>query len=198
MQRYSLQWRPARRHEFGASYFATERSGFEQINREIVFRGTTYPVQATVTSEFDAEVAQVTYTYWARQSERNGFGIMLGVAGISLEAAIDARAPNGTVTARQDATTDVPVALVGAQMRYAFSRRFVGEANVAALPRVRIDVYSGRAVQAAARLEYRVGALGLGAAYNYFRIDGDVTQVDFNGELSLRVSGPEAYLRLAF
>lgn len=198
LQRYSAQWRPLDRHELAASYFASERTGLEIIDREIVFRGTTYPVQATVASGFDAAVADVTYTYWARKSERDGFGLTLGVAGISLEAAIDASAPGGTVDITQGAKTDVPVALGGAQLRYAFTERLHAEARAVALPRVTIDVYSGRAVSAAARLEYRFRAFGVGAAYNYFRIDGTVTEADFSGDLSVVIRGPEAYLRLAF
>jgi hypothetical protein len=198
LQRYSAQWRPFNRHELAASYFSSRRSGFAVIDREIVFRGTTYPVQATVTSGFDATLAEATYTYWAHKSERSGFGITLGAAAISLDAAIDARAPGGTVTIAQSARTDVPVALGGAQVRYAFTDRLHAEARAVALPRVTIDVYSGRALNAAARLEYRFGHVGIGAAYNYFRIDGSVTELDFSGDLSLTVRGPEAYLRLAY
>jgi hypothetical protein len=92
----------------------------------------------------------------------------------------------------------VPVALGGAQVRFAFTERLHAEARAVALPRVTIDVYSGRAVDAGARLEYRFGALGIGAAYNYFRIDGSVVEPDFTADVSVVVHGPEAYLRLAF
>src|ERR1043165_5554200 len=32
LQRYTLEWRPAARHELAGSYFASSRSGFHQIN----------------------------------------------------------------------------------------------------------------------------------------------------------------------
>ena len=199
LQRFAVQWRPFSRHELAASHYASDRSGFENIDREIVFRGTTYPVQAEVATTFAADVWNVTYTYWARKTERNGFGLMLGVSGIDLQASVDARAPNGTVTITQDAGTEVPVAVIGAQGRVAFTDKLLAEASAAALPNVELDVYSGRATMAAARLEYRVARwLGIGAAYNYFRIDGTVEEFDFTGELSLTVQGPEAYVRLAF
>ena len=59
--------------------------------------------------------------------------------------------------------------------------------------------YSGRAVSADARLEFRVArALGVGVAYNYFRIDGTVGRIDFDGKLAMKVSGAEAYVRVGF
>jgi hypothetical protein len=199
LQRFSLQWRPFNRHELALSHFSSEREGFEEIDREIVFRGTTYPVRADVTTRFDAELWDVTYTYWMRKRERDGIGLMLGVSGISLDAAIDAQAPNGSVTVTQDAKTDVPVAVIGVQGRWALSDRVLFEANAAALPRVQLDVYSGRATRAAARIEYRVTPwLGLGAGYNYFRIDGTVDELDFTGELSMTIRGAEGFVRLAF
>jgi hypothetical protein len=64
---------------------------------------------------------------------------------------------------------------------------------------VELDVYSGAATMGAARLEYRVVPwLGIGAAYNYFRLDGSVEEADFTGELSMTIKGAEAYIRLAF
>ena len=72
-------------------------------------------------------------------------------------------------------------------------------ASAATLPNVKIDVYSGRATSADARLEFRVvRGLSIGAAYNYFHLDGTIDDPQFTGALSLRVDGPEAYVRLGF
>ncbi|HEY0156025.1 MAG TPA: hypothetical protein VGF28_01895, partial [Thermoanaerobaculia bacterium] len=113
IQRFGLQWRPFARHELAGSYFSAPRSGQEQINRQIVFRDETYPVNALVTTEFDLTYASATYTYWARRGDRDGFGITLGVAGLSLDAGIRAEQPGQTVTVTQTAETEVPVALAG-------------------------------------------------------------------------------------
>jgi hypothetical protein len=95
--------------------------------------------------------------------------------------------------------SDVPVALGGLQGRLAFTDHILGEASVSALPRVTIEGYTGRALTANARLEYRpVRWLGIGGAYNYFRLDVDVAQSDLSGSVGMRVQGPEAYVRLAF
>ena len=199
LRQFRLQWRPFARHELAATHFSSSRRGFQQIDREIVFRNESYPVSALVTTAFDLDYASLTYTYWMRRSERDGFGITIGAAGLSLNASVIAQRPDFTVTASERATTDVPVALGGVQGRLAFSDRILGEASVSALPRVTIEGYTGRALTANARLEYRpVRWLGIGGAYNYFRLDVDVAQSDLSGSIGMRVQGPEAYVRLAF
>ena len=195
----TVQWRPFSRHELGGAWFRSEREGFEAIDREIVFRDEVYPVQAEVTTTFDLEQWRATYTYWARKGERDGFGITLGVAGIALDASLIAVTPGSNVTITQEAETEVPVALAGAQFRFAPTDRILGEVSGAFLPRVTIGEYSGDAVTAAARIEYRLARwLGLGAAYNYFQLDGAGDRGEFRGELGIGVQGVEGYVRLAF
>jgi len=199
LQRFGMQWRPLRRHELAASYFSAPRDGQELINREILFRNQLYPVNALVTTSFDLEYASLTYTWWARRSPRDGLGITLGAAAISLDASVTASNPLTSVTVTQEAETDVPVALAGLQGRVAIRPRLHGEASVSALPRVTIGDYTGNALTAAARLEYRpVSWLGVGATYHYFRLELDVEQASLRGSLDMTIRGPEAFLRLAF
>ena len=199
LQRFGVQWRPFARHELSASYFSAPRSGFEEIDRDIVFRDETYRVNAVVTTAFDLDYLSATYTYWARRGERDGLGISLGVATLAMDVAITAEQPGQTVTASEQAETEVPVALAGLQGRYAFTPRILGEASVATLPSVTIEDYTGSALTGNAKLEYRPLAwLGIGAAYHYFRLDVDVAQADLGGSLDMTIRGPEAYLRLAF
>jgi hypothetical protein len=199
LQRFGVQWRPFRRHELAATYFSVPRSGFEQIDREIQFGDQTYPVQALVTSQFDLEYWSATYTYWARRSERDGLGISLGAATLSFDASILAETAGSTVTISERAETDVPVLLAGLQGRVALADRLHLMGSVSALPNVTIEGYTGNALTADARLEYRpVRWLGVGAAYSYFKLNVDVAEQDINGSLDMTIRGPEAYLRLAF
>lgn len=199
LQRFGVQWRPFTRHELAATYFAAPRSGFEQIDREIVFRDEVYPLRALVTTELDLEYTSATYTYWARRTERNGIGISIGAAALSFNASIIAETEDQTVNVSEQAETDVPVALAGLQGRVALTPRVHAEGNVSMLPRVTIEGYTGDALTANARLEYRpLPWLGIGAAYSYFRLNVDVAQETLNGSLDMQIRGPEGYLRLAF
>ncbi|HEX2834711.1 MAG TPA: hypothetical protein VHW00_16990 [Thermoanaerobaculia bacterium] len=199
LRRYGLQWRPFARHELSVMVFSAPREGLQQIDREITFRDEVYPVSALVASRFDLDYASATYTYWARRSERDGFGLSLGVANIALEASVTATNPIGNVTITETAETEAPVVLVGAQGRVAFTNRIHGEATIAALPSVTIEDYSGSALTGSAKLEYRpIRWLGIGASYHYFRLDVDVDAADLSGTLEMTTRGPEVFVRLAF
>jgi hypothetical protein len=199
LRRFTLQWRPFERHEFAGSYFSAARAGFREINGPILFRGQLYPAQAQVSTNIGLKYWDATYTGWLRRSDRTGLGLTLGGAGLSIDATLLARRPGQTLAITETASTNVPVVLIGVQGRLALTLRLFAEAQAAALPRVRIDVYSGRAAMANIRFEYRiVRNLGLGAAYNYFRIDGTVADPQFGGRLAMTIDGGEGYLRIAF
>jgi len=199
LPRFGLQWRPLARHELAATHFTASREGFEEIDREIVFRDEIYPVQALVTTEFDLDYWSAAYTYWARRGPRDGFGITIGLATLAFDASVIAERPDASVTISQEANTDVPVALAGVQGRVAFLERLHGEASVSTLPRVTIEDYTGSALTGSARLEYRPTRwLGIGAAYHYFRLDIDVEAADLRGALDMTIQGPEGYVRFAF
>jgi hypothetical protein len=199
MQRFSLEWRPLQRHELAISHFSASRNAAQQIEREIVFRDETYPVSAFVTSNFDLDYTSATYTFWARRAERSGIGITLGVAQIAVDADITATRPGESVSVSESAETDVPVALAGLQLRGALGRRVQGRVNAAALPRVTINGYSGRALKGDASIEYRATRwLGLGAAYDYFQLDVDIAQGDLQGDIAMKIQGPGVFVRLGF
>jgi hypothetical protein len=199
VRRFGLQWRPFRKHELALNYFSAPRRGVEQIDRQIAFRNEVYPVNALVTTQFDLDYASATYTYWARRSDRHGAGITLGIANLAIDALVRAQRPDVTVTVTETANTDVPVALAGVQGRLAITDRVHAEAGASTLPRITIEDYSGTALTANARLEYRpLRWFGIGVAYSYFRLDIDVEQTDLRGALEMTVRGPEAYARFAF
>jgi hypothetical protein len=199
LPRFRVQWRPLANHELSAAHFSASRSGAEQIDRDIVFRDDVYPVQAFVTTQFDLDSWSATYSYWPRRSERAGIGITLGAATLSMKAAVTADTRGGVTAVSQEAETDVPVALAGVEGRIAFTSRLHGEVSIASLPRVTIEDSSGSALTGTARLEFRpLPWLGIGAAYNYFRLDVDVAAPDLGASLDMTVRGPEGYVRFAF
>jgi len=195
----NVRWRPFARHELAASYLSASRDGSAVINRDFRFNGQVYPVNATATTSLDTKKWEATYTYWLQRSSRSGFGLMIGAAELSFDSSVSAQTPTVGVTVSGSANTKVPVALGGAQLRVALTNRVIAEASAAALPRVKFDVYSGRATSANARIEFRVVSnLGVGVAYNYFNIDGTVTDPSFGGRLKMTVKGGEGFVRLAF
>lgn len=200
IKRFAVEWRPLSRHQLDASYFSARRTGFRNINEPITFGNQTYPVNAAVSTQMGVDFRDLDYTYWARKTDTNGIGVTLGVSALKINAQVAAqRANEPTITLREDANTDVPVPLIGLQFRQAITSRLLFEARGAFLPNVKVQEIRADARTGNARLEYRMARfLGIGAGYNYFDLQGDVSRSGFLGTLHMRVQGAELYARLVY
>jgi hypothetical protein len=194
--RFSMRWRPFERHELGVNYFTSRRDGSRIIDREIVFRDTTFPVHAVIDSHADISFWDASYTWWMAKSDDNGLGLNAGISGMSIDMGLATATATGVAALSQNAKTDLPVPVIGLEGRHAFSRRFIGQARIAFLPKVKIEDLSANALVGNASIEYRLGdVIGIGAAYNYFNVSGAIDKPRFNGHLGITVRGPEAFIR---
>ena len=200
LTRFTLEWRPFRRHTLSGSYFTSRRSGQRVISRQIVFEDTTFPINVEVDSHIDIDFWEAVYTYWARQNPRSGVGINLGVSGLNIGAGLEARlGGNSTALLSESAGTEFPVPVIGVEGRSAFTDRLIGTARYSILPKVKVSDYEGAAQVAKASLEYRVlDSLAIGGRYNYFNVDGALVDFDFRADIAMTVSGWEGYVRLMF
>ena len=197
LTRFTLEWRPFRRHTLSGSYFSSARSGSRAIDRQIVFDDVTFPIHIEVNTEIEIDFWEANYTYWARQSPTGGLGIGLGVSGLEIGAALNARLAQTTAQLSESVATQVPVPVIGLEGRKLFANRLVGMGRIALLPRVKVSDYEGDAMVAKASLEYQIlDALAVGVRYNYFKIDGSLVDIDFRADLGMTVSGTEGYVRL--
>ena len=198
LTRLGLQWRPFRRHELELSYFQTKREGRRVIDRQIVYEDTTFPIQADVRSKFNIDFWEATYTYWARQTERDGIGINLGVTGMRVDGELAVRRnTDNAILLSQTASTDVPVPVIGLEGRWLLTDRVMAMGRGEVLPKVSIKDYQGSAYVGKFSLEYRAFRnVGVGVAYNYFNLNGLVKKEDFHADLGMTVSGVEAFVRI--
>lgn len=200
LSRVALQWRPFRKHELEVSYFKTQREGRQVIDRQIVFEDTTFPIRADVRSNFNIDFLEANYTYWLRQSARDGLGINLGVTALSINAELLVRGDTDTsVLLNQTASTKLPVPVIGLEGRYQFTDHIIGIGRAAVLPRVSISDYQGEAYVGRFSIEYRpVSRIGVGVCYNYFNLNGVVEKTDFHADVGMTVSGVEGFVRIVF
>ena len=200
IKRFAIEWRLLDRHQLDASYFSARRNGFRNINEQITFGDQTYPVNAAVSTRMRIDFRDLAYTYWAHKTPMSGIGVTLGVSALKIYAQVAAQRPNEpAISLRENASTDVPVPLIGLQFRQALASRLFAEVRGAFLPDVRVQQIRANALTGNARLEYRVARfLGIGAGYNYFDLCGDVSRSGFLGTLDMRVQGAEVYARLVY
>ena len=198
--RFGLDWRPLARHQFSLGYHSLSRDGTETLTRDIQFGDTLFPISADVTGSFDLEFLEFAYTLWAMRRETAGLGVSIGATAISAEAGLVVESDLGGGVLREEADTDLPVGMVGAELRLAPARRLLLAATVRALPSVQIEDVDGSALSYGARAEVQiVRNVGLGLAWNSFELDLEVEDGDdLTGTLDFTSEGGEVYLRLLF
>lgn len=188
-----------RRHQLQLSYYKLARDSYATIDEEIEFEDEVFPINAEVTGFFDVVFAQLSYNFWAVTKERTALGISLGVVDVDLKAGIDLVEDTQGFSAETDLDTDVPVALLGLQLRQVIVPRllFVGSAEYIYISS--IGDYSGNVLFLSGGLEYRAFEhVGFGLNYEYGNLEVDAEKGDFIGDLQFTVQGVQAYIRFAF
>jgi hypothetical protein len=102
--RVDAAWHFFKRHWIDVSYFDLKREGEKTIDRDIEIGNTTFPVNSDVDTEFETEVATISYRLALLWRERWHAGVSLGTywfdmsaeftaGGLGLEESVDASTP---------------------------------------------------------------------------------------------------------
>jgi hypothetical protein len=193
-------WRPFDRHQLSFDYHRDTREGSRSLQRDIVFEGETFPVNARVDAKYQAEVYDLRYTYWAWLTQRNAFGVSLGLVdyrvGLSLRGE-GTFSDTGTMQSLKASTdSDIPAPLLGLSYRHAFNERLRFFADAARF-KARFHSVDGDVTDLHAGIEYFPWEhVGFAALYSIYEIDADVERHSLKGQLDLRSSGFQLLLRI--
>lgn len=198
-----IDWAFAERHSLDLSYYSYDRSGSRSIGRVIEVGDHTYPVGAEVSANFKTTSLELGYTYWFTHHDTFGFGGTFGLVALALDADASASAALGgtvgTISDSVSASTDVPVPMIGVNLRGMPVNRLVLFGRARFLPSVTIDKYSGQAASYTVGAEYYiVGPVALGVSYDgeYYR--ADVDDSSWNGSVDLDTAGFRFFVRASF
>ena len=193
-------WRPFDRHQLSFDYHRDSREGSRRLQRDVVFEGVTYPVDASVDARFRAQAYDVRYTYYPWLTQQDALGASIGVVDYRVDLRLRARATvlgmTDTESLDAEADTHLPAPLLGLSYRHAFSRkwRFLADA---AYFKARIHRIDGNVADVQAGVEYfPFEHVGLAALYSVYRLDADVSRNSLDGHLDLRSQGFQLLLRV--
>ena len=193
-------WRPFERHQLSFGYRRDARENGRRLQRDIVFNGDVFPIDAEVRARFEYQLFDARYTYWPWLTRQDALGVTLGVAAYRLELGLSGRLAVGGVGATQTETaqfdSDVPAPLVGLDYRHAFNRdwRFFADASAF---KASVNAIDGHVANLNLGLEYYPWRhVGVALVYTGYELRGDVERAGFEGDLKLRSSGYQLQLRL--
>jgi hypothetical protein len=193
-------WRPFDRHQISFDYHRDSRSGSRSLQRDVVYAGETFPVDARVDARFRAQVYDLRYTYYPWITLEDAIGVSVGVVDyrvdlkLRAQGAISGMSETRTISAAAD--SHLPAPLVGLNYHHAFSPqwRFIVDA---AYFKARIHKIDGDVTDVHAGFEYfPVEHIGLAAVYSAYRIDADISRHALDGHLDLRSRGFQLLLRV--
>lgn len=187
-------WRFAEKHRFDLSAFDLSRSSSKQIEREIIWDDTTYPINTTVNSELDLAIYKAAYTWMFLKRDRSFLGATVGLyiadIGASLSASTAGSVESSDVTA--------PLPVIGLRGEYRFADRWSlrGSGEIFA---IEYGDYDGSLYDLFVGLDFSAtDTIAVGVGVNSVQLDIGVTKNNFQGDVDWQYDGAMAYLKFDF
>ncbi len=197
-------WRFAERHRLFAGIFRFDRDASAVLNKELVIDGETFPVGAGVKSDFNLDIMPVSYGYSFINNEKHELTGTLGFHWQKAEFSTNRHVYAGSEQEALHASADVsaPLPMLGFFYEYRFSERWTAGA-VAEVFYLKASSdtfsFSGSLLSLGGKTEYWLfNNVGIGAALNYFRLNVDVEDSEWRGELDFQYCGPRIYVSVRF
>jgi len=198
------KWRLTPRQSPVLGYTLLSRSNTRDIERELVIDDTTYDVGATFNSKWDTQYVALAYRFSLLRNDSFEGGVSGGISyfgqKLSLHAEGTITGPEGETLAEKDVSKSlkVPAPLLGF---YALGRLsdtlYLGGSLL--YIQATYDNYTGHVWDGRLSLDWFPWEhFGLGVGYLYSEQSLGVTKASFNGDISYRFDGAQAYVRYAF
>jgi hypothetical protein len=200
---FSVDWAFARRHSLGVRYYSFDRDGSRTASRIVTIRDVTFPVGARLDTKSDTTSIEGVYDYWFLRHDRVGLGGSFGLVWLSLDASATGTVMVGsagaTETRRVEASTDLPVPMIGLAFKASPWSRLILHADGRYLPSVTIGDVDGEAASYSFGADfYLLGNFALGASYVGTTYKVDLDQDSWRGSVDLNRKGWQGYARLSF
>jgi hypothetical protein len=196
--RLDAYWRFATRHKVRLLYFDTSRTASREIDRDIVYNGTTYPVNATIDTRFETKVAEIAYEYAFLRSDRYEVAGSIGIHNLRFQLGLEATGGATSVARANNANADGPLPVIGLRGVWRLGEHVHLDGQMQFF-RLSFDPYDGRLE------DYNIAViwmplkrLGLGLGYNEFVTRLDVTADRFDGRLRWHYGGARLFAAFSF
>jgi hypothetical protein len=201
-----VTWRPWDRHEFELSYYHDSTSNSRTLDRSLDFNNQQLLIGTSLHSDFTLDVYSFNYRYWAWIGDKAAFGLNAGLQAYSFDLKLHGTAAasgsngaaSGERAASADASTDLPNPSIGLSYRYQMApwARLVTDlgafkANIGNIDATLYDARLGVEF-------YPWENWAIITQYSYNRINADVDQNKFRGNVTFRFSGGQVLLKYRF
>ncbi len=186
----NFQWRIARRSRISLNYYNMPRSSTHTLQRDITYNGTTFPVNATVNTNFNTAIYQVSYGYAILAKPDFELGVLIGTHTVGANAAISLVSSAGNASASTDFVFTAPLPDLGIWGGYALSNRMAVTLDVNYLALTVGDVTGKIFAYNISFLYKATDKVDLTLGYSGLNINVDVVKTNTEGHLKWGYNGP--------
>jgi hypothetical protein len=186
-------WKFGEKWSLNLQYFSSDHSSSRTLDEVVEWEDDVYEVGADVSVATDLAITRVFVSRHFLQSENHdlalGFGVHAIDSGISIAG--QATINDGTSEFKSNsASVSAPLPNLEVWYRYSPSKHWLLEAKLDWLS-VDLDELSGGLTDLQASAHYNfTDHFGVGLAYQYFRLDADVSKDTWTGAIDFKYSGP--------
>ena len=192
--RLDAYWRFAEKHRFDFSAFDLSRSASKQIDKDIIWNDTTFPISTRVDAQLDLAIYKAAYTWIFLKRDRSFLGATAGLYVADIGATLSA---TGTEL-RESSDLTAPLPVVGLRGEYRFADRWSirGSGEIFS---IEYGDYDGTLTDLFVGLDFSLTeGIALGLGVNSVRLDVGVTKPGFDGEVDWQYDGAMAYVKFDF
>ena len=201
--RLDSYWRINDRHHIRFMYTENSNRRTKVLDREIEWQGETFPVNASVASDFGFYVVEVAYEYDFSKREDRELVLSAGLHYTAFAAELIGTydtpgGGGGTTTAGSEAKLGAPLPVLGARGMWNLGGNWWLDGQVQFFQISFGDVDGSILNYRAAVIWQPKQWLGLGVGYDSFGIDVDAEGDRLEGSLDWTYSGPQMFFNFAF
>lgn len=190
---FEFRWQFGQKWNLGLQYFDSTRSAREVLERRIEWNDQIYDIGAEVRGETNIEITRVVLSRHFIRKGGHDLRLSGGIHWLDVSAAISGEATLGdgsTAFAASKASASLPIPNVGAVYQYSPSEKWLTSARVDWFS-ASVGNYSGGIWNVMLNANYQVTKhVGLGVGYQFFQLDGTLTEDRWRGDLRIRFDGP--------
>jgi hypothetical protein len=195
-------WRFKGKHSLRGTYFTNDRSGTNELSRDINFGDETYPVGAVTEARWELELIQLSYDYVFRRRDNYELAAGAGVHMLDMNLSLDATVTGGgDSTSRelsQSGSTDAPLPVLGFRGTWLLPHNFYATALVQYFY-IDFDEYVGSLSDLKATIVWQASKhVGIGLGYNDFRFRFRMDKDRFDGRLGWNYGGAMAFVSVIY
>jgi len=193
----SFQWRISRRCRVNLAYYNIKLGTEHVLQKDIEFKGETYPINTPVNSFFNTAIYQFSFGYAFVSKPKFEVGLLIGTHVLISNVGLSIDGTNG-ISQSQSFAFNAPLPDLGVWGGYSFSNRFAANINIDYLS-LTIGNNSGTIFAYNLFFLYRlVSQLDLSLGFSGLNFKVVDTRKDFTGSLKWGYNGPSIGLTFSF